>query len=124
MVIFKKDKKEHRPATATLRCSFCSKSENDVGKLIAGPKVYICDECVNLCNDIIAEEKGEPKRRAEEPRPISPTGISCALCRFPVEADESIMIPDRGPLCPTCLSAIKAVMDAENHAQKEYKKKP
>ena len=37
------------------RCSFCGKSQNDVRKLIAGPAVYICDECVELCNDIIAE---------------------------------------------------------------------
>ena len=39
-----------------LRCSFCGKSQNDVRKLIAGPSVYICDECVDLCNDIIREE--------------------------------------------------------------------
>jgi len=35
----------------TLRCSFCGKSQNDVRKLIAGPTVYICDECIELCND-------------------------------------------------------------------------
>jgi ATP-dependent Clp protease ATP-binding subunit ClpX len=39
-----------------LTCSFCGKSQNEVRKLIAGPTVYICDECVELCNDIIAEE--------------------------------------------------------------------
>jgi ATP-dependent Clp protease ATP-binding subunit ClpX len=39
-----------------LRCSFCGKSQRDVRKLIAGPSVYICDECVELCNDIITEE--------------------------------------------------------------------
>jgi ATP-dependent Clp protease ATP-binding subunit ClpX len=39
-----------------LRCSFCGKSQNDVRKLIAGPTVYICDECVEICNDVIAEE--------------------------------------------------------------------
>ena len=39
-----------------LRCSFCGKSQDEVKKLIAGPTVYICDECVELCNDIIAEE--------------------------------------------------------------------
>ncbi|MEK6690705.1 MAG: ATP-dependent Clp protease ATP-binding subunit ClpX [Nitrospirota bacterium] len=43
----------------TLRCSFCGKSQNEVRKLIAGPTVYICDECVGLCNDIIAEEVDE-----------------------------------------------------------------
>jgi len=38
------------------RCSFCGKTQHDVRKLISGPAVYICDECVELCNDIIAEE--------------------------------------------------------------------
>ncbi len=41
----------------TLCCSFCGKSQKEVKKLIAGPGVYICDECIELCNDIIAEEK-------------------------------------------------------------------
>ena len=40
----------------TLKCSFCGKGQKEVRKLIAGPTVYICDECVNLCNDIMAEE--------------------------------------------------------------------
>ncbi|MBW2278708.1 MAG: ATP-dependent Clp protease ATP-binding subunit ClpX [Deltaproteobacteria bacterium] len=40
----------------TLSCSFCGKSQKEVRKLIAGPTVYICDECISLCNDIIAEE--------------------------------------------------------------------
>ncbi len=39
-----------------LYCSFCGKSQNEVRKLIAGPTVYICDECVELCLDIIGEE--------------------------------------------------------------------
>jgi ATP-dependent Clp protease ATP-binding subunit ClpX len=39
-----------------LKCSFCGKEQNEVKKLIAGPTVYICDECVNLCNEIISEE--------------------------------------------------------------------
>ena len=41
---------------ANLQCSFCGKSQKEVKKLIAGPTVYICDECIGLCNDIIAEE--------------------------------------------------------------------
>ena len=42
-----------------LRCSFCNKSQRDVKKLIAGPTVYICDECVDICLDIIAEDRKE-----------------------------------------------------------------
>ena len=47
---------------SSLTCSFCGKSQKEVKKLIAGPTVYICDECIGLCNDIIAEEieKDEP----------------------------------------------------------------
>ncbi len=41
---------------ATLRCSFCGKSQEEVKKLIAGPTVYICDECISLCNEIMVEE--------------------------------------------------------------------
>jgi ATP-dependent Clp protease ATP-binding subunit ClpX len=42
-----------------LYCSFCGKSQHEVRKLIAGPSVFICDECVELCNDIIREESLE-----------------------------------------------------------------
>ncbi|WP_337880391.1 ATP-dependent protease ATP-binding subunit ClpX [Rheinheimera sp.] len=51
-----------------LYCSFCGKSQHEVRKLIAGPQVYICDECVDLCNDIIREEIKDisPKRDASK----------------------------------------------------------
>lgn len=49
--------KEKGPGFGTLSCSFCGKTQKDVKKLIAGPGVYICDECIDLCNDIITEEK-------------------------------------------------------------------
>ena len=42
-----------------LKCSFCGKAQDQVKKLIAGPGVYICDECIELCNEIIEEELGE-----------------------------------------------------------------
>src|SRR6187431_2759505 len=42
-----------------LKCSFCGKSQKQVKKLIAGPGVYICDECIDLCNEIIEEELAE-----------------------------------------------------------------
>jgi hypothetical protein len=45
-----------------LSCSFCGKSQHEVKKLIAGPTVYICDECISLCNDIIAEEVSRDER--------------------------------------------------------------
>lgn len=50
-----------------LRCSFCNKSHRDVRKLIAGPKVYICDGCVELCNTIIAKDKASENVVASSP---------------------------------------------------------
>jgi ATP-dependent Clp protease ATP-binding subunit ClpX len=54
-----------------LRCSFCNKDQNDVRKLIAGPTVFICDECVEVCNDIIADDNRFESRgvRASLPTP-------------------------------------------------------
>jgi ATP-dependent Clp protease ATP-binding subunit ClpX len=49
-----------------LFCSFCGKNQAEVKKLIAGPSVYICDECVSLCNDIIKEDLSEDKNDSEE----------------------------------------------------------
>ena len=55
-----------------LKCNFCSKTQKQVLKLIAGPGVYICNECIALCNEIIEEEMGKPSKVAEDfelPRP-------------------------------------------------------
>jgi len=55
-VIGKNDRFSRGPS---LQCSFCGKSQDDVRKLVAGPNVYICDECIDLCNDILTEELEE-----------------------------------------------------------------
>ena len=52
-----------------LRCSFCNKDQNDVRKLIAGPTVFICDECVEVCNDIIADDNRFENRGARSSLP-------------------------------------------------------
>ncbi len=52
-----------------LRCSFCGKNRDEVRKLIAGPTVYICDECIDLCNDIIAEEWEEERAEVSSKLP-------------------------------------------------------
>ena len=67
-------RREH--AHGNLQCSFCGKGQRDVRKLIAGPTVYICDECIALCNDIIAEEWEEEKSREIRtlPKPAEMTG--------------------------------------------------
>lgn len=58
-----------------LYCSFCGKSQDEVRKLIAGPSVFICDECVDLCNDIITEEIEDAQEVSDEDRLPSPTEI-------------------------------------------------
>ena len=55
------EKKDHG-----LKCSFCGKSQDAVRKLIAGPSVYICDECVQLCNEIILEEWDEQSSQVSQ----------------------------------------------------------
>jgi ATP-dependent Clp protease ATP-binding subunit ClpX len=52
-----------------LRCSFCNKSQREVRKLIAGPNVYICDECVDICLDIIAEDRAREARESRRSLP-------------------------------------------------------
>ncbi len=62
-----------KETSGTLRCSFCGKGQKEVKKLIAGPGVYICDECIDLCNDIIDEEKEretQVKGTFKVPKPI------------------------------------------------------
>ena len=63
---------------STLFCSFCGKSQHEVKKLIAGPTVFICDECVELCMDIIREEhKGAVNKHHEGvPSPVSYTHLT------------------------------------------------
>ena len=57
--------------TEVLRCSFCNKDQNDVRKLIAGPTVFICDECVEVCNDIIADDNRFENRGTRSSLPNS-----------------------------------------------------
>ena len=65
----------------TLYCSFCGKSQHEVKKLIAGPTVFICDECVELCNDIIQEENKEVKSKSSSKIP-TPKEICATLDDF------------------------------------------
>src|SRR6266571_4061309 len=68
--------------SGNLSCSFCGKSQKEVKKLIAGPTVYICDECIGLCNDIIAEEVDrEDSFSTTGPLP-KPMEIKCILDEY------------------------------------------
>jgi len=66
----------------TLCCSFCGKSQKEVKKLIAGPTVYICDECISLCNDIIAEEIDREEQKDTKLRIPRPSEIKTILDEY------------------------------------------
>jgi ATP-dependent protease Clp ATPase subunit len=113
-------KKVVRPERRVLRCSFCNKRQHDVPRLIAGPRVFICDECVAVCNDIIADDKrfvaGSRALRPEEPI-TWPGGIQCALCHVAIRTDEGVVIGgNRGTLCLECVKAVVVARPQEGGA--------
>jgi len=65
-----------------LHCNFCGKSQHEVRKLIAGPSVYVCDECVELCNDIIREELQESTEEGEAKKLPTPQEIKDILDEY------------------------------------------
>jgi ATP-dependent Clp protease ATP-binding subunit ClpX len=73
------DKNRH-----TLVCSFCNRSQDEVRKLIAGPSVYICDECIDLCNDIISEEIDTESVATTQSRVPKPRDIKSYLDQYVV----------------------------------------
>ena len=77
-----------------LKCSFCGKSQKQVKKLIAGPGVYICDECIELCNEIIEEELSEAGeiRFDELPRPRQ---IHSFLDEYVIGQDQAKIEPEK-----------------------------
>jgi ClpX C4-type zinc finger len=95
------------------------KDQDQVKKLIAGPTVFICDECVEVCNDIIADDRRwRIKAAGQEEAPASPASAqsepaaqpgyfgSCAVCRIPLTLEEATPIGERGFLCQPCTDAI------------------
>ncbi|AEH44741.1 ATP-dependent Clp protease, ATP-binding subunit ClpX [Thermodesulfatator indicus DSM 15286] len=72
-----------------LHCSFCGKSQHEVRKLIAGPAVYICDECIELCNDIIAEDSDGEEFEKESPSIPKPSEIKAFLDQYVVGQEKA-----------------------------------
>ena len=71
-----------RGSARILRCSFCAKTQHEVAQLIAGPSVFICNDCVDICNDLVAAERRKaaaggdaaaPAANAPEAAPVAPT---------------------------------------------------
>jgi hypothetical protein len=127
--MFRKRRHEHAEGGSTpppvLHCSFCSKSQRDVKKLIAGPNVNICDECVDICNDIIADDRVLVPAQSLEPKlpsavegvvldspPTSVRPVRCKLCGSIDAVEFCLPITGRGWLCGSCLDAVREVLDA------------
>ncbi|MCL1147965.1 ATP-dependent protease ATP-binding subunit ClpX [Shewanella sp. 10N.261.52.F9] len=72
-----------------LYCSFCGKSQHEVRKLIAGPSVYVCDECVELCNDIIREEIKEISPKQDQDRLPTPHELRAHLDDYVIGQDKA-----------------------------------
>jgi ATP-dependent Clp protease ATP-binding subunit ClpX len=74
-------------SSGELVCSFCGKSQDEVKKLIAGPSVYICDECVSLCNEIIQEEYEQKEKDRERGFLLKPQEIKQKLDQYVIEQE-------------------------------------
>ena len=72
-----------------LFCSFCGKNQSEVKKLIAGPSVYICDECVSLCNDIIKEDLSEKDSEETEKKLPIPAEIKSTLDEYVIGQEQA-----------------------------------
>ena len=72
-----------------LFCSFCGKNQSEVKKLIAGPSVYICDECVSLCNDIIKEDLSEKDSEESEKKLPIPSEIKSILDEYVIGQEQA-----------------------------------
>jgi hypothetical protein len=104
------------PATERLRCSFCNKDEGDVRKLIAGPAVFICNECVDVCNDIMAddaslESRKHPAQIDPSPDADPPGAQPCLICgTLLLPEDDGLVVEDRGYICLRCGRDLAAAM--------------
>ena len=101
------------PGQLAMRCSFCNKARAEVQKLVAGPTVFICDECVQVCTEIIAREKESMTvdQPPPGPTPADTTRIvTCRLCGLQLPWAEALLVSGRGFLCPGCTGEIEACL--------------
>ena len=87
-----------------LRCSFCNKSQRDVRALIAGPSVQICDECVDICRDTLAEH--------QDKSPPDPGTVKCSICMKWGPLTNAVRLATHGHLCAACAQMIEEALIA------------
>jgi ClpX C4-type zinc finger protein len=111
-----------------LLCSFCNKSEHHVRKLVAGPTAHICDECVAVFVEIMADDpqssEGKSRYRlvpqptaTQEPWPAR--NASCTFCGRLAPSDMALVIENRAVLCESCVSVIAAAAAAHRGTTEE-----
>ena len=108
-------KSEAETSAEVLRCSFCNKTQDDVRKLIAGPAVFICDECVEVCVDVILDDRPagvapdpvEHQRRLALVAKLGRDQGVCSLCGNSALSENLLPIEARGILCGDCADAIE-----------------
>ncbi len=94
---------------AESNCSFCAKGEHEVAQLIAGPGVQICNECVELCRGIIADEsERKPAGSVRKQERL------CGVCMEARDPDELIFLAHAAYMCPGCLEELQVVRERHN----------
>lgn len=101
-----------------MNCSFCDKSQNHVRKLIAGPNANICDECVDVCLNVLADQDEPTPPVLSDPERIGyMTDVSahlrtaCALCSTHFPLHQALALQGRGFLCPACVAEVHAALE-------------
>jgi recombinational DNA repair protein (RecF pathway) len=99
-----------------LRCSFCNKPQDEVRKLVAGPSVFICNECVEVCVDVMVPEflaeadspADEGRRLREKAAAAFPhRAATCSLCGETGLPENMLSVDERGTLCGACADAVE-----------------
>lgn len=85
-------------------CSFCNDPQSAVRQLIAGPSVYICDECVTICHDVVARSEAARGERAAAMGDVS----ICLVCRHAHAKADCVVVPERGSVCRKCVDRVRA----------------
>src|SRR4051794_2080318 len=95
-----------------LRCSFCNKAGDGVETLVAGPDVFICDECIRVCVDILLDDghragSAEAVTLRQQASQLRDDHTCCALCGTRALPEELLLVRDRASICGPCADAVE-----------------